>query len=181
MYGLVLFIVLYATSVVVLLPSLPLNLLAGYVWGAWVGGLYVAIAVTLGSLISFMLARSVFGQSLSQKFKQGSFLKLAESLEKHGWKFVAFVRLNPIFPTGPINYLFGLTPISFRAFSIATFIFLLPPAVIVAYLGETFQTFVSGGEGVTTWLYRLMILSLLATVLSAVVWILRIYFKRAGR
>tara|TARA_B100000686_G_C16792692_1_gene979918 strand:- start:2571 stop:3284 length:714 start_codon:yes stop_codon:yes gene_type:complete len=181
LYGVLLFIALYSASVVVLLPTLPLNLLGGYVWGVWAGGFYVAIAVTLGSLISFLLARSVFGKWLSQKFKSHSFGNFEETFNRHGWKYVAFVRLNPIFPTGPVNYLFGFTAIRSHVFLISSFVFLLPPSMAIAYLGETFQTFVSGDEDITVWLYRLMVVSFLITLLAAVILGSRVFLLRRDR
>jgi uncharacterized membrane protein YdjX (TVP38/TMEM64 family) len=45
--------------------------------------------------------------------------------------------MNPIFPTGPLNYLLGLTDMRLGTYSIVTFVFLLPPALAVSFIGYT--------------------------------------------
>ncbi|SMF55648.1 hypothetical protein SAMN06265365_11986 [Tistlia consotensis] len=51
-----LFLSIYAASVVAALPSLPLNLAAGYFWGGVLGGPYSTIGATLGGWLSFLVA-----------------------------------------------------------------------------------------------------------------------------
>ena len=104
-----LFIGIYAISVVAALPSLPLNLAAGFFWGGLLGGVYTVLGVTLGSWISFLIARWLIGQPLADRFENKWVNKVQEEFERNGWKFAAFVRINPIIPTGPLNYLLGLT------------------------------------------------------------------------
>jgi len=49
-----LFMLVYTLSVVATLPSLPLNLAAGFFWGGLMGGIYTAIGVTLGGWLSLL-------------------------------------------------------------------------------------------------------------------------------
>ncbi len=135
-----LFTLIYVISVVAALPSLPLNLAAGFFWGGILGGVYSALGTTVGGWISFLAARWLVGQPLADQFENKWASKVQEEFERNGWKFVAFARINPIIPTGPLNYLLGLTSISNRCFLWVTFVFLLPPAIAVAYIGDTLQT-----------------------------------------
>ncbi len=135
-----LFVLIYVISVIAALPSLPLNLAAGFFWGGLIGGVYSTIGVTIGGWVSFASARWLIGQPLAENFDNKWAGKVQREFDKSGWKFVAFARLNPIIPTGPLNYLLGLTSLSNRSFLWATFIFLLPPAIAVAYIGDTLQT-----------------------------------------
>lgn len=118
-----LYFLLYIISVVAFLPTLPLNLAGGYFWGGLVGGIFAALSVTLGGLCAFSSARWLFGQPLSGRFGGEMAQKIEEEFDKSGWKFIAFARINPIFPTGPLNYLLGLTSVSSLTFTWTTFFF----------------------------------------------------------
>lgn len=129
-----LFISIYMISVVAALPSLPLNLAAGYFWGGLLGGFYSTLGMSLGGWVSFLAARFLVGTPLADKSDHKWASVVQSEFELHGWKFVAFARINPIVPTGPLNYLLGLTSLSNQTFIITTCIFLLPPAILVSYI-----------------------------------------------
>jgi uncharacterized membrane protein YdjX (TVP38/TMEM64 family) len=49
---------------------------------------------------------------------------------------VAFLRLNPVVPKGPINYFLGLTSVRLLPYAAATLAFLTPPSLLVAWIGK---------------------------------------------
>jgi uncharacterized membrane protein YdjX (TVP38/TMEM64 family) len=100
---------------------------------------------------SFAIARWILGQPLARRFPHARVQRLQELYAEHGWKFVAFARLNPIFPTGLLNYLFGLTSIGLVPYSWATALFLLPPSLAVAWLGREIGSFTLHGETGRIW------------------------------
>lgn len=174
-----LFVMVYAISVIAALPSLPLNLAAGFFWGGVVGGIYSTIGVTLGGWISFLAARWLIGQPLAEKFDNKWVARVQSEFDRDGWIFVAFARINPIIPTGPLNYLLGLTSLSNRGFLWATFIFLLPPSIAVAYIGDTLQTFTAHQAGVSEIIRALFIVSAAVTCLALIKFAFKIYRKRS--
>ena len=129
------FISIYALFVFSALPSLPLNLMAGFYWGTIQGGIYSVIAVTLGSWISFSISRSVFGQPLNSNFDNSWMNFFQKEFKNNGWKFIALARINPLIPTGPLNYFLGLTSVSNAKFIITTFLFLQPICIFISYIG----------------------------------------------
>lgn len=173
-----LFILIYAISVIASLPSLPLNLAAGFFWGGLVGGVYSAVGVTIGGWVSFAAARWLIGQPLAEKFDNKWTRKVQQEFDQGGWKFVAFARINPIIPTGPLNYLLGLTSLSHRGFLWATFVFLLPPSIAVAYIGDTLQTFTTQQSGVSEIIRGILIASAAVTFLVVVKFASNIFKKR---
>ena len=173
-----LFMAVYAISVIAALPSLPLNLAAGFFWGGIVGGIYSTIGMTIGGWVSFLAARWLIGQPLADQFENKWAKKVQEEFERNGWKFVAFARINPIIPTGPLNYLLGLTSISNRGFLWATFTFLLPPAIAVAYIGDILQTFAANRAGADEIIRGILIVSAAVTFLALVKFISKIYKTR---
>jgi uncharacterized membrane protein YdjX (TVP38/TMEM64 family) len=131
-----LFVPAYALAVTFLIPTLPLNLIAGALWGPVLGTVVSLAGAFSGAVLGFVLARGAFGQPLAQRVDT-KFLKwMQEEFERHGWKVVAFVRLNPIFP-GPVSFLFGFTPISFTTYCWSSALFLLPPTIAFAVIGSS--------------------------------------------
>ena len=176
-----LFTLIYAISVIAALPSLPLNLAAGFFWGGILGGVYSTLGVTLGGWISFLTARWLIGQPLADQFENKWVNKVQQEFDRNGWKFVAFARINPIIPTGPLNYLLGLTSLSNRGFLWATFVFLLPPSIAVAYIGDTLQTFTANQADVSEIIRGILIISAAVTFLALAKFVSNIYKRRSEK
>ncbi len=170
-----LFLLIYLVSVIALLPALPLNLAAGFFWGGLLGGLYTAIGATLGGWCAFAIARWLLGQPLTGRFSSQWVTKIQTEFAQHGWKFVALARINPVIPSGPLNYLLGLTSLSSRGFLLTTFAFLLPPSIAIAYVGDTLQTFSMQQANASEMLYSILILSGAVTSLILIKFIANYY------
>ncbi len=166
------FICTYAVVVVFMIPSLPLNLGAGYLWGPLLGSIYTTIGCTIGSAIAFQFARSAFGQPFTRSFDNNLLAWLSAKIAKSGWKVVAFVRINPAFPSGPINYLLGLTSVSLLDFLWATLVFPYPLSYGFAYLGYSVGGLVLDGDS-----QRLVQLVIAASFIFCVVFVGRLVYK----
>lgn len=144
----ILFVVLYTICVLLIIPTLPLNLVAGMLWGTWYGGLLTTLGAGLGAILAFSIIHHDFGRFLvhQKKFDSDLVKWLTNEVNNNGWKLVAFIRLNPVFPTGPVNYILGFMPISFTTYSIATFVFLFPASVFFAGVGNELGSFAIAGE-----------------------------------
>ena len=172
-----LFILAYAVFVIALIPTLPMNLAAGFFWGAVSGGIYAVLAVTIGGLVSFALAKTIIGKKLTQKFDNKLISNVLQEVDQYGWKFVAFTRMNPILPTGLLNYLLGLTSISYFTFLWTTMLFLLPLAITVAFIGYTIGTFDAQNQEITDIISKILAISAAVVLLIAVKFISRLIKK----
>jgi hypothetical protein len=56
-------------------------------------------------------------------------------VEQEGWRFVALVRLVPLFPFNLVTYAFGLTRIRIAEYVIASFVCMAPGALAYTWLG----------------------------------------------
>jgi rhodanese-related sulfurtransferase len=83
-------------------------------------------------------------------------------VEEEGWRFVAFVRLVPLFPFNVLNYALGLTRIRLSHYFFASFLFMLPGAFAYTWLGYAGREALAGGEGLIQ--KGLLALGLLALV-----------------
>lgn len=131
----VFFMGLLALAVVVSpLPSVPLDIAGGVVFGPWLGTLYAALGALVGSVVSFTLARFL-GRPFIERFLSGHIQFCAECSDKLLTKAVFVSRLIPGVSFDLVSYGAGLTMMSLRKFSVATFLGMLPLTFVYTSLG----------------------------------------------
>jgi uncharacterized membrane protein YdjX (TVP38/TMEM64 family) len=156
-----LFMLIYALAAVLFLPGSVLTLAGGALFGPVLGTLYNLTGATLGATLAFLIARYLASDWVAEK-TGGRVKQLINGVEGEGWRFVAFVRLVPLFPFNLLNYALGLTRLRLLHYIIATYVFMLPGAIAYTYLGYAGREAVAGGEGMIQ--KGLLALALLAVV-----------------
>ncbi|MFZ6006107.1 MAG: VTT domain-containing protein [Nitrospirota bacterium] len=141
-----LFILIYAVGPSIFIPSLPLTLGAGFLWGPLWGVIFSITGATIGASIPFLLARYIIGNTIKERFSYARWEWLKEKVERHGWKAVAFTRIVPIFPYPVLNYLFGITPIPFFHYLWSTLVFMLPACIAYVAFGSSMGELVLKGN-----------------------------------
>jgi uncharacterized membrane protein YdjX (TVP38/TMEM64 family)/rhodanese-related sulfurtransferase len=157
----VVFIAIYALATVLFLPGSVITLAGGALFGPLMGTFYNLTGATLGAALAFIISRYLASDWIAHK-AGGRVRQLINGVEVEGWRFVAFVRLVPLFPFNLLNYALGLTRIRFLHYLIATYVFMLPGAIAYTWIGYAGREAVSGGEGLIQKL--LIALALLAVV-----------------
>jgi len=142
----VLFMLIYICATVFFFPGSIITLLGGALFGPVLGTVYVLSGATIGSMLAFLIARYLAFDWVANK-TGGKLKQLMTGIDNEGWRFVAFVRLVPLFPFNLLNYALGLTKIPFSQYSLASFIFMLPGAAAYTYLGYIGKEAATGGEG----------------------------------
>jgi uncharacterized membrane protein YdjX (TVP38/TMEM64 family) len=156
-----LFMLVYALAAVLFLPGSVITLAGGALFGPVLGTFYNLTGATLGATFAFLIARYLASDWVAKK-TGGRVKQLINGVEGEGWRFVAFVRLVPLFPFNLLNYALGLTRLGLLPYIIATYIFMLPGAIAYTYLGYVGREAVAGGEGMIQ--KGLLALALLAVV-----------------
>ena len=156
-----LFMLVYALAAVLFLPGSILTLAGGALFGPVLGTLYNLTGATLGATLAFLIARYLASDWVAEK-TGGRVKQLINGVEGEGWRFVAFVRLVPLFPFNLLNYALGLTRLRLLHYIIATYLFMLPGAIAYTYLGYAGREAIAGGEGMIQ--KGLLALALLAVV-----------------
>ena len=141
-----LFIGIYAISTVLLIPGSVLTIAGGVLFGPIWGTFYNLTGATIGATMAFLIARCLASDFVSRK-AGGRLRQLIEGVESEGWRFVAFVRLVPLFPFSLLNYALGLTRIRLFHYVITSYICMLPGAIAYTYLGYAGRNAVAGGDG----------------------------------
>jgi uncharacterized membrane protein YdjX (TVP38/TMEM64 family)/rhodanese-related sulfurtransferase len=155
------FIAFYAGATVFFLPGALLTLASGALFGALPGALYSLTGATLGATLAFLAARYLASDWVARR-AGGRLKQLIEGVEAEGWRFVAFVRLVPLFPFNLVNYALGLTRIPLAAYAAASFVCMFPGALAYAWLGHAGRVALTGGDGAIR--SALLALALLAFV-----------------
>lgn len=174
-----LFIALYAIFAVFLLPTLQFNLAAGMLWGWFAGASLALVGVMLGASLAFLIARYL-GRDFVVNHLHGKHWQLLwRAIESNGWKTVAFARINPIFPSAPLNYFFGLTGIGFWPYFFSTLLFILPPSLLFAVIGDSIGGFVLQG-GAKDLVEKVLVASAAVTVLVVTRLVFKHYSKKSS-
>ena len=158
------FIACYAVAAVLFLPGLLFTLAGGALFGPVYGTIYNLVGATLGATLAFLTARYIACDWVTQR--TGNRLRqLVAAVEEEGWRFVAFVRLVPLFPFNLLNYALGLTKLRLSHYIITTFIFMAPAGAAYTYLGYAGREAASGEEGFIQKI--LLALAVIATIAFA--------------
>ena len=95
-HGLI-FVGLYARSTVLFVPGSGLTVVGGALFGPVWGTLWNLTGATLGATFAFLTARYVASDWVSRTAGE-RLARVIRGVEEEGWRFVAFVRLVPLFP-----------------------------------------------------------------------------------
>lgn len=137
MLGPVAYIFLRMAGVVFLLPSLPLDAIAGAVFGPVLGTVYSVLGAGTGGLICFFIARALGREAITQWLKKDiAFCDLCA--ERQLVYVIFFTRLLPMISFDMISYGAGLTRVSLRGFMLATVLGMTPLTFAVSYSGKSF-------------------------------------------
>jgi len=159
-------IVLIALAVIISpLPSAPVALAAGALYGHSWGTLYVLLGAMLGALGAFSLARLLGRDALQRWF--GDRLPATRLGTQNSLMALVFIsRLLPFISFDIVSYAAGLTALSLWRFALATLVGVLPTSFLLAHFGGEMGT----GE-LDRILYAVLALGLLTAVPLAAYWL----------
>lgn len=121
----VVFVLVMAAAVVLPVPTFPLDVLAGEVFGPLLGTLYAVSGATLGAMVSFLLARWL-GREFIARFLKGHINFCRRCSDRLLTKVVFLARLVPAVSFDVVSYGAGLTKMSLAKFAAASFLGMLP-------------------------------------------------------
>jgi uncharacterized membrane protein YdjX (TVP38/TMEM64 family) len=144
------------------IPSAPIALAAGALYGHTWGTGYIALGAELGALAAFGLARLV-GRDAVQRWL-GSRLPRTRLGSQNAMMTIVFLsRLLPFISFDVVSYAAGLTALAFWRFALATLAGILPASFLLAHFGGEMAT----GE-LDKMLYAVLLLGLLTGIPLAV-------------
>lgn len=143
-----LYILLYTIATVLILPSTPLNLLGGALFGPWLGTLWTTVAAMIAAIVTFAFTRTVgrkaIARRLSRQGQTGRWQTLDAEIRQGGLFYMIAIRLVPFMPYGLLNFAAGLTSISYRDYLLGTLLGTTPGILPYVLLGSGLRAVQTG-------------------------------------
>ncbi|NJR47567.1 MAG: TVP38/TMEM64 family protein [Hyellaceae cyanobacterium CSU_1_1] len=130
----VIYIVLYTVGTLLILPSTPLNLTGGAIFGIWWGTLWTTLAALVAAIATFAFTRTIGRELVTQKLA-GHWRAVDAEIRQGGLFYLFAIRLLPIIPYGIVNFVAGLTSIKFKDYLIGTLLGTLPGVLPFVMMG----------------------------------------------
>ncbi len=135
--GPIVFMVIYII-VTIFLPSTPLMILSGILFGFYNGLLYTVLAGFINSVIVFAASRQLgkdFIENLLSKKYLSKIERYNKRLEGGAISDLVILRILPIMPFNVLNIAMGVSKIKFKDYCIGTLIGLAPSNIFSVYAG----------------------------------------------
>lgn len=146
-YGPFLFVLTSTITISLGVPGNVLAVAAGAVFGFWWGFVWAILGATLGAIGAFLIARFLIYDWASQRFAHHRLLKrLNQTIADYPYRILLAVRFTPLSPFSLVNFLFGLTPVDLKTYTIGTALGLVPLYLAYSWLGVTGNSALQGGD-----------------------------------
>ena len=147
-YGraLVMAYLVYVASVVVSVPAtLILTMICGFLFGIVPGALTAVCAATTGAAIVFAIGKGP-GADLLRRVGGTRLAAFTEGFRRDAFGYIVVMRLLPLFPFWMTNLAPAACGVKMRVFVLATFLGLLPGALVYATTGAGIDDVVAAHE-----------------------------------
>jgi uncharacterized membrane protein YdjX (TVP38/TMEM64 family) len=161
----IIYILAYAIGTLILLPSTPLNLAGGALFGLWSGTLWSSIGAVIAALIAFGFARTI-GRNWVASRLAGQWEAIDADIQRSGLFYLFAVRLLPLLPYGLVNLAAGLTSVTWRDYTIATSFGTVLGLLPFIAIGSSGRDLMQGGSV----LGLILALTLVASLILGATW-----------
>ncbi|HDZ37249.1 MAG TPA: TVP38/TMEM64 family protein [Marinobacter sp.] len=128
------------------IPSAPVAMVAGAVYGSFWGTVFVVVGAEAGALIAFAIARSLGYDVIHRWSRVRPVLNwLGKDRSQGTLMLIIFAsRLVPFISFDAVSYAAGLTPLAFWRFVVATLAGVIPAAYLITAFGGLLMASESG-------------------------------------
>lgn len=139
-WGVLIYIVLYAVRPLILFPATFLSVAAGFVFGPFLGVLYTIIASNISSTIAFYVGR-YFGEGIFKDDGSDTLIqRYARRMRENSFETVMIMRFI-FLPYDAVSYLAGFLRIKYLPFILATALGSIPGTIAFIGFGASIETF----------------------------------------
>lgn len=177
--GAVVYGVVYVLAALLFVPGSVLTVGAGLTFGLLGGTILVSLASVTAAALAFLIARHAARRHVEDLARRNEkFGAIDAAIRRGGWKVVLLLRLSPLIPFSISNYLYGLTPVGFVPYVLASWVGMFPATVLYVYLGVVGAAAAGGRRRPAEW--AILAAGLVATVVVAV-WVGRVARRELAR
>lgn len=120
------------------IPSTPVTIAAGAVWGPVTAGIYATIGVFLGSLAAYFIGRTL-GRS-AVRVLLGKVIYLSQHRGQRYLGILVFVmHLIPVLPYDLMSYGAGISGLSFPLYAACALLGIVPCTFFLTFMGSSFS------------------------------------------
>ncbi len=134
--------------------GMPVGLLAGFIFGKWIGTLLAVSSLTLGATILYILGKYFF-LNLIRSLYYEKFSKLENKFKKNEFIFFLLYRFIGGIPFGLANLLPVLFNVRLKNYFFGTFLGILPAVFVFVSLGSGFEKIIGQNEEVPNFINML--------------------------
>ncbi len=163
------FISVYIVYAIASIPGLLiLDVVAGIVFGQFVGLMIAWLSAATGALIVFMSIRYAFSKKSSTK-NYPIVNRIREGFNKHASNYLLFVRLVPCMPFGLVNISLGFLKVRPTTFIWTTLLGILPVSFLYTHAGAGISHIINqeGPISIQVLMNRYVLVSLIGLSLLA--------------
>jgi uncharacterized membrane protein YdjX (TVP38/TMEM64 family) len=115
----IIYVVLYTIATILVLPSTPLNLAGGAIFGPWLGTLWTTVAAVVAAIVAFLFTRTIGRDWVAHRLA-GQWQAIDAEIQHGGLFYMFAIRLQPVIPYGLVNFAAGLTSVRFKDYVLGT-------------------------------------------------------------
>jgi uncharacterized membrane protein YdjX (TVP38/TMEM64 family) len=132
----VIFMAAYALAVAFSIPgAVFITIAGGFMFGPYLGTVYVVIGATVGAVGVFLAAKYALGDVL--RAKAGPAIKRMEAgFRENEMSYLLILRLVPLFPFWLVNLVPAFLGVSLRTYTIGTLLGIIPGAFVYSLVGD---------------------------------------------
>ncbi|GMH34217.1 hypothetical protein BSKO_02051 [Bryopsis sp. KO-2023] len=136
--GMAIFFFLCILGVVCVVPGPVMAIIAGALYGKFLGGMLVWTSGTIGQSATFLLGRFLLRDwVVNFASKHISKFQIIDTvISREGWKLVLLLRLSPLLPDSLLNYVLSVTSIKYFHYAWSSSLAILPWSIVFSYVGS---------------------------------------------
>ncbi|QJB58028.1 VTT domain-containing protein [Pseudodesulfovibrio sp. zrk46] len=143
--GIVVFIAINALATMIMVPQGVFSVMAGVLFGWKFGTAWASVAMTLGAVGAFFIARYGVKEWLRERFRDNHVYRKMQSLSRsHPLHVISLSRLIPVIPFPLASYLLGVTEVRSLPYAFLTWVCMLPETLFLASGGHLLNVGLSG-------------------------------------
>lgn len=145
------YICIYIVLIAACIPgTILLDLIAGFIYGPYVGTILVVLSYLCGAVINFSLVRFLFKDIFHRKFAHLRYIIFSEESYSRTILNLIGLRFIPVIPFWLLNILSAILEIRLIIFVITTFLGIIPTSIIYVVIGNTVRNEFANNQQLTT-------------------------------
>jgi uncharacterized membrane protein YdjX (TVP38/TMEM64 family) len=157
--------------------GIPVGLLAGFIFGKWIGTLLAVFSLTAGATILYILGKYFFSNLIRSLYYE-KFSKLENKFKKNEFIFFLLYRFIGGIPFGLANLLPVLFNVRLKNYFFGTFLGILPAIFVFVSLGSGLEKIVGQNEEVPNFIDMLQSAEIYIPIIGFIVIILFSYLLK---